>query len=110
VEAPWPGRLPSPSPALVSGRPVPVEVLGAGGRDVEVGARGVLSEPPDRVGMAGSTPMAVTGWAGPWPCDERWWDPATLQRQARIQVVLDDGTAHLLTRRGGTWYLEASYD
>jgi protein ImuB len=110
AEAPWPGRLPSPSPALVSSRPVPIEVLGAAGRPVEVGARGVLSEPPVRVGAPGTPTREVTGWAGPWLCDERWWDPATHQRQARIQVVLDDGTAHLLTRRAGAWYLEASYD
>jgi protein ImuB len=50
------------------------------------------------------------GWAGPWPADERWWDPAAARRRARLQVLLDDGTAHLLVLEHGRWHLEATYD
>jgi protein ImuB len=42
--------------------------------------------------------------------DERWWDPATARRRARIQVVLAGGEAHLLGLEGGRWELEATYD
>lgn len=54
--------------------------------------------------------MAVQGWAGPWPCDERWWDAGGWRRRARIQVVLADGSAHLLTVEAGRWSVEATYD
>jgi protein ImuB len=50
------------------------------------------------------------GWSGPWPADERWWDPAAARRRARLQVLLDDGTAHLLVIEQGRWRLEATYD
>ena len=52
----------------------------------------------------------VTAWAGPWPADERWWDPAAHRRRARIQVVLADGCAHLLSLEAGSWSVEATYD
>jgi protein ImuB len=60
--------------------------------------------------VAGSPSGAVTGWSGPWPTDERWWDPAAARRRARLQVLLEDGTAHLLVLEQGRWYLEATYD
>jgi protein ImuB len=52
----------------------------------------------------------VRAWAGPWPCDERWWDVEGWRRRARIQVTLADGTAHLLTLEAGRWSVEATYD
>jgi protein ImuB len=54
--------------------------------------------------------MAVRAWAGPWLYDERWWDPIGHRRRARFQVVLEDGTAHLLTIEAGRWWVEATYD
>ena len=53
---------------------------------------------------------AVHAWAGPWPCDENWWDAERHRRRARVQVVLVDGTAHLLTLEAGRWSVEATYD
>ena len=52
----------------------------------------------------------VVAWAGPWPVDERWWDPDTRHRRARFQVTLTDGTAHLLTVENGAFSVEATYD
>jgi protein ImuB len=86
---------------------------------VEVTGRGELTAEPVRMrsGTAGRPALdrpaldqQVTAWSGPWPCDELWWDPAAHRRRARLQVVLDDGVAHLLTREGGRWFLEATYD
>ena len=31
---------------------------------------------------------AVLAWAGPWPVEERWWDPAGARRRARLQALL----------------------
>ena len=83
---PWPGSLPAPSPAVVPPEPQPAELLDAAGRAVTVSGRGELSAPPATLAVAGRPPLAVTGWAGPWPLDERWWDPRQHRRLARLQV------------------------
>jgi protein ImuB len=51
----------------------------------------------------------ITGWAGPWPLTERWWDPETASRRARFQLVTDDGRAWLAAVRDGRWQIEAGY-
>jgi protein ImuB len=108
---PWPGRFPPPSPTLVHPAPVPVEVLGPDGSPVGVTGRGRCTAIPSRLGSAiGASSVGIVGWAGPWPADERWWDPAAARRRARLQVLLDDGTAHLLILEQGHWRLEATYD
>ena len=112
-EAPWPGRIPLPSPALLGAADAdvsPVEVSDATGAPVVVSGRGVVTAAPEQVSLAGGPWTEVAGWAGPWPVDERWWDPATRCRRARIQVVTAGGEAHLLTLSGGRWALEATYD
>ncbi len=110
---PWPGRIPPPSPVLlylVDGDAPSVEVLDATGGSVAVTGRGVTSTAPERVSVAGGPWSEVVAWAGPWPVDERWWEPAARRRRARIQVVTATGEAHLLTLHAGRWTLEATYD
>lgn len=104
---PWPGAVPAPAPALIHDPPLPMEVLDAGGRRLEVGARGELSGTPRQVTWEGSS-HSVVSWAGPWPADERWW--ADRRRRARMQLVLDDGAAVLATLEKGSWGCEATYD
>ena len=53
---------------------------------------------------------AITAWAGPWPVTERWWDPQQARRQARFQLVTEDGNAWLAALQDGRWLIEASYD
>jgi protein ImuB len=102
---PWPGALAAPSPAWVAATPVPVDVLDVHGHRVGVDARGGLSAPP---AMVGGTP--VDAWAGPWPADERWWDPARRRRRARFQLLTTTGDALLVSLERGVWWLEARYD
>jgi protein ImuB len=52
----------------------------------------------------------VTGWAGPWPLDERWWAPDEASPRMRFQVSLADGQALLLTLTGGLWWVTGVYD
>jgi protein ImuB len=40
---------------------------------------------------------------------ERWWDPPHAHRQARFQLVTEDGSAWLAVLQDGRWLLEASY-
>jgi protein ImuB len=82
-----------------------VELVDAAGEPVRVSGRGLLVGTPARLGRDD-----VTGWAGPWPCEERWWDPAAARRAARLQVVLASGVAHLLALEAGRWTIEATYD
>jgi protein ImuB len=145
TEAPWPGRVPPPSPAVVHPDPVSVDVVDATGRAVSVSGRGLISAAPAAVTGPGAGPTPprsphppriltdsqptvgresvripegerfpegerVVAWAGPWPVEERWWDPAVARRRARLQVALADGRALLLIIEGGRWWIEATYD
>jgi protein ImuB len=113
VEArhPWPGRVPSPAPAVVYAEPVAVELLSPSGDPVGVTGRGHCSDQPGRVRRLPDGRFAeIVGWAGPWPADERWWDPNGHRRRARLQLLLEDGSAHLLVLEGGRWGIEATYD
>ena len=116
---PWPGALPGPSPAAVHFEPVAIDVVDAAGAPVGVDGRGGLSAPPDRLIVsrppAGSRLAAAPGervvaWAGPWPVDERWWDPLRRRRRVRLQVVTADGTAFLVVLTDGRWTVAATYD
>src|SRR5690606_31484513 len=110
VSEPWPGVLPEPSPATVHAAPVPAEVRDAAGRPVAVDGRGLASVAPATVAVAGGRPVEVAAWAGPWPYDERWWDPDGHRRRALLQVLTADGVARLLVLEGGWWGVEATYD
>ena len=106
---PWPGRLGAPAPAEVLAEPEPLVVLDANGEPVGVSGRAQVSAPPAVLRRADGRTSGITAWAGPWPLDERWWSSRS-RRQARFQLVLDDGTAHLCAVEGGRWQREATYD
>jgi protein ImuB len=106
---PWPGSLPAPSPAVVPADARPVELLDARGRPVVVSGRGEVSAPPATLAADRGRPRAVTGWAGPWPLDERWWDPRRHRRLARLQLVTADGAAYLVVAEHRTWWIAATY-
>jgi protein ImuB len=106
---PWPGQVPPPAPAVVLNRPLPALLVDGAGRAVGVTGGGIATAVPARVSVGGGAWVEVTGWAGPWPSDERWWSVRGRRRQARMQVVTAT-TAHLLTRERGGWWLEATYD
>ncbi|MEV4755485.1 DNA polymerase Y family protein [Micromonospora sp. NPDC049559] len=108
--APWPGRIPPPSPALVLPAPLPAAVYDSSGEPVRVSARLEVSAAPARLAIGTAPPVAIVGWSGPWPVDERWWAPAEARRRARFQVSLADGGALLLSLAAGQWSVEAVYD
>ncbi|TDC97105.1 DNA polymerase Y family protein [Actinomadura sp. 7K507] len=108
-EGPWPGRVTGPAPAVVPVAPSPAELLDASGGAVVVSARCEVSAPPATITVRGRA-AAITGWTGPWPADEHWWDPGRSRRRARFQVATEDGAAYLLAVEGGRWHVEAVYD
>jgi protein ImuB len=118
AEAPWPGRLPAPAPSVLLRPPRPVELLDRRGQPIRVTERGVVTADPalfalDRSVETRSTESTgITAWAGPWPVDERWWDPASARQLARMQLVDVAGRGYLVCfdRVDQHWLLEGIYD
>jgi protein ImuB len=106
---PWPGRVMGPAPGLVFPVAREADVTDGAGNPVTVSGRCALSGAPARLAVRGEPPRRVTGWAGPWPLAERWWDPAAARRRARFQLATDDGRAWLAVVEGGRWLVEAGY-
>jgi protein ImuB len=90
--------------------PVGAVVLDADGAPVGVSARLELTAEPAGLLIEAAAAVEITGWAGPWPVEERWWAPGEMRRRARFQVALADGRAVLLSLSGGHWAVEAVYD
>lgn len=107
---PWPGALPPPAPATVYELPRQIAVHDARGRPVAVDERGELSAPPAAMLSQTGSRRELTAWAGPWPLDERWWDPAAARTASRFQVVDEQGGAWLLVLDGEGWWAEGRYD
>ena len=110
VDRPWPGQLPAPLPSVVFPVPRRVNVLAASGGPVLVDERGTLSGSP-QVLVDDYGRRRIEGWAGPWPIDERTWDPTRHRRACRFQAVDDAQGAWLLfLDEGGSWWAEGRYD
>jgi protein ImuB len=108
AEQPWPGAVPGPSPTVVLDPAVAVELVDAAGAPVRVSGRGELSGAPATL-VVGTRARGVEGWAGPWPVDQRWWEARSHRRLARLQVVTDDGAAHLVVAEHQRWWLIGEY-
>ncbi|MDR3661129.1 MAG: DNA polymerase Y family protein [Mycobacterium sp.] len=108
---PWPGRLPEPAPVILLDDPV--ELVDVQGNSVRVTERGMFSTDPVRLTGSGYR-GALSWWTGPWPVDERWWDPDRGRgRTARAQVLLGgdgESRALLLCYRQRRWYVEGVYE
>lgn len=108
-DRPWPGTLPRPSPTVVLPEPESAELVGDHDQPVRVSGRGELSSEPVTFSVGGRVPRVITGWAGPWLVDERWWDLTGRRRLARLQIVCDDGSAFLVAAEHKRWWLLAAY-
>lgn len=91
--APWPGRVPAPTPALVSSSPPVVEVEWDGPMPVRI-RLGTRWEP-------------VLTWSGPWRLVGRWWRGEGAAD--RYQIVTSAGAVLCLVS-GGRAYLVGVYD
>jgi len=107
-EAPWPGRLPSPSPMTVFTDARAAQVFDGEGDQVLIDDAGLLSAEPARCTVNGGSERRVINWAGPWPLLEAWWEAP--RHRARLQLLLTPATAILLVFEAGSWWLEAVYD
>jgi protein ImuB len=111
--APWPGALPSPSPARLPTTEISVTMLDEYGAPVGISDRGLLSGMPARLHGGQLDTSWIRSWAGPWLLDERWWSSpvsAPPRHRARLQVLPDAGPAMLLLFGIDGWQIEGVYD
>ncbi len=106
----WPGALPGPAPARLHRPRLPVELADPADQSIGVDGRSLLSNRPACLRVDGGPWIGIVHWAGPWPLDERWWDPDRHRRWARLQVVDAQGVARLVVVEDGRWWVEATYD
>ena len=104
------GALPSPTPACVHHEPFDVQVFDARRRSIVVSGRHEMSGVPTCIVVDGKE-FGVVSWSGPWPVEERWWDPQRHRRAVRMQVVVGDNPlrALVLTLEQGRWRATARY-
>jgi hypothetical protein len=107
---PWPGRIMGPAPGVVYPFARAADVTDEAGDAVTVTGRCVISAAPAWLAADGKPALRITGWAGPWPLSERWWDPAAARRRARFQLLTGDGRAWLAAIQDGHWLIEAVYE
>jgi len=108
-EGPWPGSLPSPSPAVVHPQPLVIDVRDAQGRAVRVTGRGAVSAAPATVHRSGMATEPIVAWGGPWPLEERWWDASRARRSARFQLLTGSGSLLLACLERQQWWLLGEY-
>jgi protein ImuB len=109
VGPPWPGWIMGAAPGVVYPFAREADVTDEAGDAVTVTGRCVLSAVPVWLAADGGPPVRITGWAGPWPLSERWWDLAAARRRARFQLLTGDGRAWLAAVQDGRWLIEAGY-
>ncbi|WP_433670834.1 DNA polymerase Y family protein [Nocardia sp. CA-136227] len=112
---PWPGRLPEPAPALVLTHHPEVRLEGVDGSPVWVSDRGMFTADPVQLHW-GSSSWRLSGWAGPWPVDDRWWTHRFedgFAARAQVQLDAEDATrlrALLLIGYDNVWHVEGLYE
>lgn len=115
----WNGVLAGLAPSVRVDPPVGVEVLDSHGRPVAVNGRHLLTAVPCRVTVQGAS-WSILQWWGPWPVEERWWDPARRRRVAHVQCIVSSGLpqpesrsrneeAWLLSLEQHAWWLVGTY-
>lgn len=106
AEAPWPGALSAPRPAVIDH--LAVDLLAADGTPVGAKPSGLEAQPRTIRFPSGSA-EAVASYSGAWPIESGWWNPEKEVYRTRIQVVTETGRALLLSKEQGQWYLTGWY-
>ena len=109
--AAWSGDMGQHAPMQNIFPPEKVEVLNHLHAAVEVTGRHHVRSEPQYI-RRNEHLFLVRTWHGPWPVEERWWDPLRQRRVVRMQCLVDDGKQEqgwLVTLEHRTWWLVAVY-
>jgi protein ImuB len=109
----WSGSVPQPSPALVATQAPHVRVTDTHDQPVVVTGRHELSAMPAFIYVA-EKQYTVLRTGGPWPVEERWWDPLRRRRHVRMQLLVSHPHGHqlvfLVALEHQQWSLIGRYD
>lgn len=109
----WSGAVPAPSPACVFPQPHAALVVDENNQPVSVTGRHELTSVPVRIEVEGYS-YNVESVAGPWPVEERWWDPRRRRRHVRLQMLVRNhrnaARVLLLGLENSEWSVIARYD
>jgi len=112
-EGPWSGLLPSPLPAVALTEPERIVLFDVADNAVGVTRRCELTAIPQWVIRADGARQEILTWAGPWPIEERWWDPARASRIVQMQIVISGSRQVemplLLQLQRHNWLITACY-
>ncbi|CAB5020432.1 unannotated protein [freshwater metagenome] len=107
----WSGDMGQHAPMLNIFPPEKIEVLNCHHMAVEVSGRHHVRSEPQYIRRHEQL-FSVRTWHGPWPVEERWWDPLRQRRVVRMQCLVDDGEQEhgwLVMLEHRTWWLVAVY-
>jgi len=97
----------------VAANPIDINVFDAHQRHVGVTGRHELTSAPVSVEM-GTLRYRVEKVGGPWPVEERWWDPRRARRHVRAQLLVRNAQGaqrvFLVVLENNVWKLIARYD
>ncbi len=113
ADRPWPGQLPAPAPATVYPEPLAASVTDESGEAVSVSGRAAASVAPGLVVGREAKACQSSHGLGRGPGQSRsngGIRRIRACRQARFQLLTDDGRAWLAALQDGRWLIEASYD
>lgn len=109
----WSGSLPVPWPAWVAAQPIDINIVDADQHHVGVTGRHELTSTPVSVEM-GRLHYHIEKVGGPWPVEERWWDPRRARRHVRAQLLVRNAQGatrvFLVVLENNVWKLIARYD
>jgi len=109
--AAWSGDMGQHAPMQNIVPPEKVEVLNSQYAPVEVTGRHAVRSEPQYI-RRNEQLFPVHTWHGPWPVEERWWDPLRQRRVVRMQCLVYDGQQEhgwLVLLEHRTWWLVAVY-
>jgi len=108
ASAPWPGRLPSPSPTVTLAQPVRAELVDGAHRGIRIESSGLLNGVVAWCRLDGNSYLAVERTAGPWPLVTHWWRGQSAR--AHLQVLVEGGGAFLFVAERNRWWVAGVYD
>lgn len=109
----WTGSLPEPWPAWVAAQAIDINVFDSQQCHVGVTGRHELTCDPVSVEV-GTMRYHIEKVGGPWPVEERWWDPRRARRHVRAQFLVRNTQGvtrvFLVVLENNAWKLIARYD